>query len=427
MLLRAGRQIGQPLRTWGRENALKYIFINRFFHPDQSATSAMLTDLLSELDTSSRECVVIASASMHTAGEPAEEPRLENVRVIRIPGLPRASSSVLPRLLDFALFYIGLVFVAGWTIRRGDAVVCLTDPPLVSVPVQALARLKGAAMINWLQDIYPETATSLGFGSARNAGIRLLKTLRDKSWKRADMNVCIGQVMEERVAALGVPSSRLTVIQNWADEKALSPMPVADNPLRREWGMPEGGVIVGYSGNLGRAHDVNTMLDAARQLVAEGEEHLHFLFVGGGVKQGLLPDAAQDPGGARHFHLRGYRPRAELRQSLSVADIHWLSLEPPLEGLIVPSKFYSAIAAGRPIIFIGDTHGEVARLIDRAACGRSFAKGDVARVADYVRTLAHDPALRHELGKNGRDYSERYLARTARIAEWDALLREYAN
>ncbi|MGB3797330.1 MAG: glycosyltransferase family 4 protein, partial [Alteraurantiacibacter sp.] len=361
------------------------IFINRFFYPDQSATSAMLTDLLGELDTATHEFVVIASASMHTPGNGEEPCNLEGVRVIRIPGLKKASSAIIPRLLDFALFYLGLIFVGGWTIKRGDTVVCLTDPPLVSVLVQMLTRLKGARLINWLQDIYPETATALGFGNARSIAMRSMKALRDRSWKKADMNVCIGSVMRNRVASHGVVPSRIRVVPNWANEIELAPLPVSANPLRQEWDLPEDSVIVGYSGNLGRAHDVDTMLDAGRQLVSSGESHLHFLFIGGGVKRDLLPDPATQPEIARHFHSRGYRPRSEMRQSLAVADIQWLSLEPELEGLIVPSKFYGAIAAGRPIIFIGDTDGEIARLITQAACGRSFAKGDVQGVADYIQ------------------------------------------
>ncbi len=406
---------------------MRYIFINRFFYPDQSATAAMLTDLLGELDTTAREFVVIASASMHTPGDGQQNPDLEGVRVIRIPGLKKASSSVIPRLVDFALFYVGLLFVGGFTIKRGDTVVCLTDPPMVSVLVQALTQAKGARLINWLQDIYPETATALGFGHPRNPLVRLMKALRDRSWKRADMNVCIGEVMKSRVASHGVPGSRIRVVPNWADEVALAPLPVAHNPLRQEWGLPENRVIVGYSGNLGRAHDADTMLDAARQLVTAGEDRLHFLFVGGGVKLGLLPDADTQAGVASRIHTRGYRPRSELRESLSVADIQWLSLEPELEGLIVPSKFYGAIAAGRPVIFIGDTQGEIARLIAQAECGRSFAKGDVQGLADYLLTLAGDASLRERLGANGRRFSETHLSRLVRIAEWDTLLREIAH
>ncbi len=384
----------------------------------------MISDLLSGLDTSERECVVITSASVHTEGDDLEQRNFENVRTIRIPGLARGNGSLLQRLFNFFLFYLGVIIVGLRTIKRDDAVICLTDPPLVSVFVQPIARLKRARMINWLQDIYPETATVLGFGSDTSLVVRMSRFLRDRSWKLANVNVCIGSRMAQRVAAIGVDEAKIRVIPNWADEDELAPLPIANNPLRSEWNLSESSVIVGYSGNLGRAHDVDTMLDAGRRLIAMGETHLQFLFVGGGVKHARLPVVANEPLIAPHFQVRGYRPRGELRLSLAVADIHWLSLEPELEGLIVPSKFYGAIAAGRPIIFIGDTDGEIARLINAAECGKSFGKGRVQEVVDYLQLLSNDAGLRRRLGENGRRYCEDNLRRLSRIGEWDDLLSQ---
>lgn len=405
---------------------MKLVFVNRFFHPDQSATAVMLSDLIAGLDTQSRDRLVITSASTHTAGEDSESRDFANLRVIRIPGLTKGNPSLIGRLLNFLIFYIGVLLVGLWHIRRGDVVVCLTDPPLISVLVYGLTKLKRARVVNWLQDIYPEVATELGFGSSRNIAIRGMRFLRDRSWRKAYANVCIGERMKDRVKSLGVDPNRVRVIQNWTNEVALTPLPVTNNPLRAEWGLDEESVVICYSGNLGRAHDIDTMLDAGRRLVVSGEKHLQFLFVGGGVKQALLPAVAAEPNIGPHFQVRGYRPRGELQLSLAVADVHWLSLEPELEGLIVPSKFYGAVAAARPIIFVGDTNGEIARLIAEAECGKSFAKGNVNDLAKYVRELSHDAELRQRLGENGRRYCEQHLTKAARISEWDDLLSKAA-
>ncbi|MWV26961.1 glycosyltransferase family 4 protein [Aurantiacibacter rhizosphaerae] len=403
---------------------MKLLFVNRFFHPDQSATSVMLSDLLSELNTTRRECVVITGSGVHTEGGDLEQRNFENVSIIRVPSLKNGNPSMAGRLLNFLLFYLGIIVVGLWRFERGDCVVCLTDPPLISVPVSIVARLKGAKVVNWLQDIYPETATILGFGSDDKLAIRLMRKLRDRSLKDASVNVCIGAAMKQRVRSLGVSEHQIRVIPNWTDEDGLAPMPISANPLRKEWDLSEESLIVGYSGNLGRAHDVDTMVDAGRRLIATGHTNLEFLFVGGGAKLALLPSVAEEPEIAPHFKIRGYRPRSELRLSLAVADIHWLSLEPELEGLIVPSKFYGAIAAGRPMIFIGETKGEVAGLIREADCGESFCKGDVQGVADYLARLASDCELRDALGRNARAFCEQELRRSGRISAWDELLTE---
>lgn len=406
---------------------MKYVFINRFFHPDQSATSIMLGDLLDGLTVDASQILVITSAGGQVPGDEVVREKFEKIEVIRLPALQKRGKSLLLRVFDFALFYMGVVAAGISRFRRGDTVICLTDPPLVSIPVVAVASLKGARVINWLQDIYPETATLLGYGSPVNPVIRLMTKLRNRSWRNAHTSVCIGQRMARKVEAAGVGPEQIRIIPNWADESALTPLPTGECRLRAAWGFSDESVIIGYSGNLGRAHDLDTMLEAGRRLIRAGESQLQFLFVGGGAKHASLPAAATEPWIASHFQVRSYRPRAELRASLSVVDIHWLSLEPQLEGLIVPSKFYGAIAVGRPIIFIGDTEGEIADIIREAKCGASFAKGDVDGLAAYIRRLAKDDAMRMTLGRNGRDYCVRRLGKGSRIREWNELLGSVSN
>jgi glycosyltransferase involved in cell wall biosynthesis len=183
-------------------------------------------------------------------------------------------------------------------------------------------------------------------------------------------------------------------------------------------------LVVGYSGNLGRAHDADTMLGAAALLAEDDESITRFLFIGGGAKHARLESAMHEPCLASVIKRQGYRPRNELSLSLNVPDVHWLSLEPELEGLIVPSKFYGAVAVGKPIIFVGDTDGEIARLIAKAECGASFSKGDTAGVAGYLSELAMNPALRERLGANARAFSVAVLSRRQRLQDWGDLVAE---
>ena len=111
-----------------------------------------------------------------------------------------------------------------------------------------------------------------------------------------------------------------------------------------------------------------------------------------------------------------------LAESLSVPDLHWISLQPQLEGLIVPSKLYGALAVGRPVVFIGDPKAEVARLIAEGECGASFVPGEDAKLAEFLSELALDAAKRRQMGDNARAYLEQNLRRTSRIAEWQDLV-----
>lgn len=382
----------------------------------------MLTDLVSGLEDLPYERVVISGSSEYTKGNEADA-SLGCVKSIRLPSLPVSNSSLSGRAINFVAFYIGLIVSGFWHISRGDIVICLTDPPLSNVIARFLAVAKGAKVVNWVQDIYPETAARLGFGREDSRFIKLLVRLRNQAWRSAEVNVCIGEKMRDVLNAHGVQQDQLIVIQNWADDEALNPIAQSDNPLRAEWDIAQDEMVVGYSGNLGRAHDSVTMLEAAQSLCEIDDSHIRFLFIGGGAKLNHLKDhtSANRQSGAR-IETRGYRQRSELRESLSVSDVHWMSLEPQLEGLIVPSKLYGVMAVGRPIIFVGDPDGEVARVIGAAQCGKSFVPGDVEGIVEYLRLLGADVQRRYQLGANARLYCEKELTRRMRIGEWRQLV-----
>jgi glycosyltransferase involved in cell wall biosynthesis len=407
---------------------MRLVFINRFFYPDGSATALMLADLVEGLAPLRLEMHVITGRATHTPGasETATDFPATRLSVTRLPHLGAGHQSIAGRLVNFAVFYAALIVAGMARIRRGDIVICLTDPPLVGIVAALLAQLKGAQLIHWVQDIYPETATRLGYGSPTHPAVRLATKLRDWAWRRASANVVIGERMGEFLRERAVPGPQVCVIPNWADEEALAPLPAEDNPLRAQWGFSTETIVVGYSGNLGRAHDAATMLGAAAIFAARPDPAVSFLFIGGGAKHALFASADADARLTGIITTRPYRPRSELRQSLAVPDIHWLSLEPELEGLIVPSKFYGAAAAGRPVIFIGDPRGEIAALIAEAECGASFAKGDAAGVAEYLQRLASDAQLRQRLGDNARDYCLAHLSRARRMAQWQSLIKAVA-
>jgi colanic acid biosynthesis glycosyl transferase WcaI len=237
---------------------------------------------------------------------------------------------------------------------------------------------------------------------------------------------------------LGVSSDRVREVPNWADGKVIEPVNHAANALRLEWGCGDA-FVVGYSGNLGRAHEIETLLDAVAIIERGGTSGLvdpvwgapwHrsilWLFIGSGA---LFDPLKAEVG--RHnlssVRFKPYQPSALLAQSLSAADVHLVSLRPELEGLIVPSKFYGIAAAGRPTIFIGDKEGEIARLIARHECGRTVAVGDGAGLARTILDLAADPVGCLRMGEHARRTFDDEFDKPIAIARWESLLHEIAS
>ena len=142
--------------------------------------------------------------------------------------------------------------------------------------------------------------------------------------------------MSQKVEALGIPSGRIRIIPNWCNDEDIQPISPIENPLRRAWGL-EGKIVLGYSGNLGRAHEFETVLAAAERL--RNDTHIVFLMIGGGKRFDELAKIVKERGLNSSFRFVPYQERQMLAYSLGVPDAHWLSLNPKLEGLIVPSKF----------------------------------------------------------------------------------------
>jgi len=399
---------------------MRIVFVNRFYAPDHSATSQQLTDLAVALVAGGMEVRVVTSRLRYDSPGsllPSRE-TLDGVCVYRVRTSAFGRAALVGRAIDYASFYVAAAMQLLALLRRGDVVVALTDPPLISIPVGWVGWVRGATRMNWLHDIFPEVAAELGMTVARGVSGRALTWLRNSSLRRAVMNVVLGTWMRERVAAMGVAPRNIAVIPNWADGAAIRPVPRDANPLRAEWGL-DSRFVVGYSGNMGRAHEFRTIVDAAAALQAERD--IVFLFIGGGAQKGLIAAAAAKRGLA-NLLFKPYQSRDRLAQSLGAADVHLVTLRPELEGLIVPSKFYGIAAAARPAIFIGDAEGEIGAEIRATDCGRCVRQGDVEGLVATIRAIRDSVELRERMGHNARRiFNDRYDKPIA-IESWRALL-----
>ena len=160
--------------------------------------------------------------------------------------------------------------------------------------------------------------------------------------------------------------------------------------------------------------------------IGEQRRELVWLFIGGGVLSDRF-QAEVRRRGLRSVAFRPYQPRERLAESLSAADVHLVSLRPELEGLIVPSKIYSILAAGRPTLFIGDKKGEIAHLLTRHKCGWTVATGAGATLAHNVLALSREPALTRRMGIEARRAFEAEFDKGAAVARWARLIADLSQ
>jgi glycosyltransferase involved in cell wall biosynthesis len=403
------------------DDSPRVVFVNRYFHPDESATSRIVSDLARRLSRAGENVSVVTSRQLyHDSGANlAAEDVIDGVAIHRVSGANRGRGTLSGRAFDYLSFHLA----AGWRLfrllRRGDVVVAKTDPPLLSVTVAIAARLRGARLVNWLQDLFPEVAHELGIAIRPRWVARFLRWWRDVSLRQAACNVAIGARMAERIERAGVGRAAIRVIPNWANVADIVPHPRAANSVRAELGLTPAHFVVGYSGNLGRAHEYGTLLDAARRLTDLPE--IVFVMTGAGAK---FDDMRSEVEALALVNVlfQPFQAPARLAESMAAADVHVVSLLPQLEGLIVPSKFYGILAAARPAVFIGDTDGELAREIRNLDCGVSVAVGDGAALAEQIAALRAQPERVAQLGANARRAAEERFSSEHALSAWQALL-----
>lgn len=359
---------------------MKLIFINRFYAPDVSATSQMLTDGAVFL-ARTREVHVVTSRLAYEGGNtfPARE-SLDGVEVHRVWSSRFGRGNLLGRSLDYVTFYLAVFLKLLALTSKGDVLIAKTDPPMLSIPVALAAKLKRAVLVNWLQDLFPEVATALGM-KLPVLFVDLLRGLRNWSLTTAAMNIVIGEAMRTRILKEGVYTERVGVVPNWSNGNDIIPKESVN--LRREWGL-ENQFVIAYSGNFGRAHEFDTLVKGIERF--EDDNSITFLMVGGGVYMERLRSL-----GFKNCIFKPYQPRERLPESLTLPDLHLISLLPALEGLILPSKVYGILAAGKPFINIGDPAGEVGSLVAQHQIGFNVPIGDVGELHRVIQVAREHP------------------------------------
>jgi glycosyltransferase involved in cell wall biosynthesis len=403
----------------------RLIFINRYFHPDQSATSRLLSDLVFALADAEHNVLILTSQQCYDdpdARLPSRE-ILGRVAVHRLAGTRFGRIALLGRAIDYVSFYVSMALSLLKLARAGDTIVPMTDPPMLSLFVAPIARLKDCRIVNWLQDLYPEVALAVGTPFLRPTVAKLIKRFRDRSLRAADCNVVIAPAMAERVSALDVKKEHIRVIHNWVDDRALSPIPARENPLRRTWDLDDK-FVVGYSGNLGRVHDIDTILLASAELV---DCQIVFLCIGGGAQYQALKEAVEKRRLTQLFRFMPYQSETDLPYSLCAADVHWLSHKPEFEGLVFPSKFYGIAAVGRPIVAITSRRSELAKLVSQYQCGVVVEQGDGKALALELKRLKAAPEVCSAMGERARAMLKVRFSRAQAINAWTQTLSAIAR
>lgn len=346
------------------------LFINRVYPPDEGATGQLLAELSEALARAGWSVSVIAGGG-RTLKESQKPRGAAHVCVYRVRGFPFTRASNWRRALSYASLYPAILWRV-LRLPRHDVVVTLTDPPLQLTLGPVIKIFKRSRLIHWAQDVYPELAEELGVLRKNGWVARGLRRLSNWALRRHDAIIAVGRCMKERLMARGVADEKIVVIPNWAVGGTKQPTSNEDSRVP---------FTVMYSGNFGLAHPFGGIVEAVKILEHESAP-VHFVFAGTGAK---LNSVREQLAGCRNVEFRDAVPLEKLHATLASADVHLACMSDELLGLVVPSKVYGGLAAGRPCIFLGPRKSEVAQLLTESGSGLVLGANEGLLLSQVLR------------------------------------------
>ncbi len=379
---------------------MRILLLNEYYPPDTSATAKMAA------------VVVAALAKNHTvrviAGRPSYD-ATENFpwRLLRTHTegnitIERVGSTAFPRfqMKRRVANYLTYAFLA--TIRacfvRADVVLAMTDPPFAGLLGAFVSTVTRRPFVYNIRDLYPDMAVG-GDIVKPSALVRFWERAHRWALRRAKRVIVLGDDMRDRIISKCVDPSRVTVVRDGVSIPTNLPDP--NNAVAAE--IRAGFKFVAlHAGNIGFYGAWETLLSAARIL---GNDGLGIIFIGEGAQKARLTALANGTSAVRFLP---FRPAAEIPQVLSAADIHIITVKRGLEGVIVPSKLYPVLAAGKPVLVVSTPLTDAARIVTQAQCGVVVDPDDAAAVASAIRDFAANPDRLAEMGRRARAIAPEY-------------------
>jgi colanic acid biosynthesis glycosyl transferase WcaI len=344
--------------------------------------------------------------------------------ITRVHPFPTDKSNIPARALAFGGFTVlaTLMAVAGRRRTRPDGVLAMSPPLTLGVAGWLAARRWRVPFVFNIQDVFPDVAVELG-AISNPAVIRAASWLERWAYRHADAVTVLSDDLRDNLATkledrVPDPLDRVRVIPNFVDTDRIRPRDPAWGSYRREHDL-EGRRVVMYAGNVGFSQSLELMLTAARAL-ADRPDVVFVVNGGGSARAGLEQQAA----GLPNLRFVDFQPKERLPEVLAAADIHVVPLKAGLARSSVPSKTYSILAAGRPLVASVDEGSEVARVVEQAGAGVAVPPDDPDAFVAAVTKLLDAPELAAQMGGSGRAFVERWAAPSVVALQYETLFDE---
>lgn len=384
------------------------LILCQFFYPEYVSSATLPFEMAKSFVKEGIEVDVICGYPKEYALDeqvPKKE-IVEGIGIQRVKYIQLNSKKKLTRLVNFFSFLVAMATKA-MKLRKYKTVIVYSNPPLLPIIPALTKKLFGFDLVFVAYDIYPEVAILLGATREGSAIDKVTNKVNEVLYRNTTKVVALSQEMKEYLVKHKpyMTEEKVEVIPNWyTDKPELQETTIHNQKFRNL--KASGKTIVLYSGNMGMAQDMQTVIEVAKQL--KDDKEIQFMLVGHGCKLNALREQAEKES-LNNIEFDEFLHGTEFTDVLKIADAYIVSLEKGVEALSVPSKTYSYMAVGRPLLAIMSEETDIAKDVNDNNIGFIIEQGDVRRMVQAITTLKEDKKLVAEMGQRCREvYEQKY-------------------
>lgn len=369
---------------------MKYWIISQHFYPEEVSTGHVMTSITETLSEHKKVYVITGSNADKSI---LTKRRFNEKRIFRPPFRIKQQKNILKKTLSQLVLSFFIFIQILRRIGRNDQVIIVTNPPFIIPIVAFLKQLIGFKLIIIVHDIFPENTIPVRLLNEQSFSYKLVKSLYDKSYSTADKIIAVGRDMKE-ILLNKIGNKKIVVITNWADDTEIYPKELDFRPKYFD-GINQQIINIQFAGNLGI---VQGLLDFFKIISVLNNKSLVFTIIGDGLQKIELQNYCSN-NKLNNVHFVNSQPRNEQINFLNATDIGLITLTKGMYGLGVPSKVYNLMAAGKPIIFVGDKDSEIYSYIKQGDIGWAFDWSEKLELLNFLECLGRiDKSILREKG-----------------------------
>jgi glycosyltransferase involved in cell wall biosynthesis len=382
----------------GGFHGMKIVLVCEFFYPYKTGTQKILTELAEDLVEYGLEIEVLTTKNSYRE----ERQQVEKQEIYKGIGIKRIFSTDKSRdikgwrILNYLTFTISSFFNL-LAKRNYEKVLFVSNPPLVPYIGYIIKKVRGKDYIYLVHDIYPDVAEKLGVIKKGSLISRVMNHINNKIYNNAEKVIVLGKDMKEVIVNKGIDGNKVEIITNWADSKVIYEKEI-DMSFCENHGLKNKFNIL-YTGNISKVHDIDTIIETAREL--NDEKSVKFTFVGDGNRKQYIVNLIKSEG-LNNIQVLDYMFGEEYNNLLNCANVFVTTLNKELKGLGVPSKTYTYMALGKPLIAIMDKNSEIGSMVNKYNLGKQFETKNSKAIVEFIYQLKDNGEFYNEISYNVR-------------------------